>query len=138
MKNYLFLFLLFIQLSHFCQNYDLKVTIKNIQEINGFIQIRLYNNAKEIPQVNKEYQRFYFKVTDNKMTYTIKNLKQGNYAIATYHDLNSDKICNRNIIGYPTEDFGFSNNVKLFLAPPTFSSALIELNNNKSIEIALD
>ena len=87
MKNYLFLFLLFNHLSHFCQYYDLEVTIKNIQEIKGFIQIGLYNNAKEFPKVNKEYQRFYFKVTDLRPAQTYLELisEAGNIAFKDGH-----------------------------------------------------
>ncbi|MDG2370161.1 MAG: DUF2141 domain-containing protein [Flavobacteriales bacterium] len=120
------------------QNYDIEVSIKNIKNINGYIQIGLYNDPNEFPKVDKEFKRYYFKVSSTNMTYTIKDLSKGKYAIATYHDENSDKKCNRNMIGYPTEDFGFSNNIKVFLTAPSFDQALIELNDNKKLEIYLD
>ena len=120
------------------QFYDLKVTITNIKNIKGYIQIGLYNDPNEFPKVDREFKRYYFKVTSKTMTYTIKSIKNGNYAIATYHDGNSDKKCNRNLIGYPTEDYGFSNNVKVFISAPSFNDALIKLNKNKSIEISID
>ena len=132
-----FLFLVVIMPLH-AQNYDISVTIQNIKEIKGHIQIGLYNNPEEFPKVGKEYKRFYFKVDSHRMTYRIPNLNKGKYAIATYHDINSDKECNTNFFGYPTEDFGFSNNVKIFIAPPSFNSALIELDSNTSIEIEID
>ena len=120
------------------QKYDIEVTIKNIKNINGYIQIGLYNNSKEFPKVDKEFKRYYFKVNSTQMTYTLKDLSKGKYAIATYHDVNSDAKCNRNMIGYPTEDFGFSNNIKVFLTAPSFNEALIELNDNKKLEIYID
>jgi uncharacterized protein (DUF2141 family) len=120
------------------QNYDIEVSIKNIKNINGYIQIGLYNDPNVFPKVDKEFKRYYFKVSSTNMTYTIKDLSKGKYAIATYHDENSDKKCNRNMIGYPTEDFGFSNNIKVFLTAPSFDQALIELNDNKKLEIYLD
>ena len=120
------------------QTYNLEITIVNIQEIKGYIQIGLYNNEDEFPKPNREYKSYYFKVTSKTMSYTLKNLIKGDYAIAAYHDENSDKICNRNFIGYPTENYGFSNNVRIFFARPTFKSALIELHNNKSIEISIN
>ena len=120
------------------QIHDLKVTITNIKNIKGYIQIGLYNDPNKFPKVGREYKRYYFKVTSKTMTYTIKSIKNGSYAIATYHDGNSDKKCNRNLIGYPTEDYGFSNNVKVFISAPSFNDALIKLNKNKSIEISID
>ena len=72
------------------------------------------------------------------MNYTIKGLKHGQYALAIFHDLNSDTICNRNIMGIPTEKYGFSNNVRPFLTAPSFEDAAINLNSKKTIIIQLD
>ena len=134
----LVLLLLFSFGSLFSQTYSIDVTIKNIKSIDGYIQIGLYNSPEEFPKVDREFKRYYFKTTASTMKYTLKNLAKGNYAIATYHDKNSDKKCNRNLVGYPTEDFGFSNNVKIFISAPKFEDAKIELNQNQSISISID
>ena len=46
----------------------------------------------------------------------------GIYAIAAYHDADSNRKLNRSFIGYPTEGFGFSNNPNTFLGIPSFGS----------------
>jgi uncharacterized protein (DUF2141 family) len=138
MKLITILFLFLFSSSYKSQCHNLEVTIKNIKNLNGYIQIGLYNNAEEFPKVGKEYKRYYFKVTSKTMKHTIKCINNGRYAVATYHDENSDKKCNRNLIGYPTEDYGFSNNVKVIITAPSFEDALIELNKDKVIEISID
>ena len=44
------------------------------------------------------------------------------YAIAIYHDVNSDHDFNRTIIGMPAEGFGFSNNAPTRVGLPSFES----------------
>jgi uncharacterized protein (DUF2141 family) len=46
----------------------------------------------------------------------------GIYGIAVYHDADGNRHLNRNLIGYPTEGFGFSNNPNTFLGIPAFSA----------------
>ena len=48
------------------------------------------------------------------------------------------KKCNRNFLGIPSEDYGFSNNVMPFLSPPDFEDAMVKLNKNTIIEVKLD
>ncbi|MEO5910876.1 MAG: DUF2141 domain-containing protein, partial [Pelobium sp.] len=68
---------------------------------------------------------------------TIKDLKKGDYAVALYHDLNSDKICNLSFLGIPKEMYGFSNNVKPKLSAPAFSDCKFSVNSNSTISINL-
>ena len=51
----------------------------------------------------------------------------GVYALAAYHDANSNRRFDRTGIGLPAEDFGFSNNPRPFLGMPAFSSVRIRV-----------
>ena len=138
MKIIELIIILFFQANIIAQHSDLNVKITNIKEIKGHIEIGVYNDPELFPKVDKQYKVYYFKVSDNTMNYTIKGLKHGQYALAIFHDLNSDTICNRNFMGIPTEDFGFSNNVRPFLSPPSFEDAKIDLKKNIMINIKLE
>ncbi|MEA3062651.1 MAG: hypothetical protein QOJ94_2432 [Sphingomonadales bacterium] len=48
--------------------------------------------------------------------------KPGIYAIAVYHDANANRKLDRNMIGFPAEAGGFSNNPGTFLGLPSFHS----------------
>ena len=136
MRHLLFIIFFLSSVNVFSQH-DLTVKIPNIPFLKGHMQIGLYNNAKDFPKVGKEYKRFYFKVTNWKMTYTIKNLAKGKYAVAIFYDKNSDKVCNRNFLGIPTEKYGFSNDIKPVLSAPSFEDTKIVLDQDKTIQIKL-
>jgi uncharacterized protein (DUF2141 family) len=47
----------------------------------------------------------------------------GRYALVALHDENSNHKLDRNMFNIPKEGFGFSNNPKVFLSPPSFDTA---------------
>jgi uncharacterized protein (DUF2141 family) len=119
------------------QKVDLTVVITNINIAKGKIQIGLYNKKDTYPIPGREYKVIYVKVDQKEFKHTIKDLPAGEYAIALYHDKNSDGECNKNLIGVPTESYGFSNNVKPFLSAPSFGETKFKLYKNSSIYIKL-
>jgi uncharacterized protein (DUF2141 family) len=50
-------------------------------------------------------------------------IEPGTYAIAVYHDENSNGKLDSNFIGIPREGVGFSNNAKGHMGPPKFDAA---------------
>jgi len=65
----------------------------------------------------------------------IKNLKEGRYAVRFYHDENQNQVMETNLLGKPTEGYGFSNNVTGRFGPPSFEKWLFELKNDKTISL---
>ena len=64
-------------------------------------------------------------------------VENGNYAVKIYIDKNSNQKFDTNFFGFPTEQFGFSNDVIGIIGPPSFEKASFLVNNNKSIEIKM-
>jgi uncharacterized protein (DUF2141 family) len=50
------------------------------------------------------------------------------YAVALFHDENSDGHLNTNALGIPTEGYGFSNNPTLYLGPPSLDRVRFALH----------
>ena len=75
---------------------------------------------------------FYFQLIN------VKNLEEGYYGIAIYHDENSNDEFDK-FLGIPQEKYGFSNDAKVFLGPPSYDDASFKLNKNeiKKIKIKL-
>ncbi|WP_394347742.1 DUF2141 domain-containing protein [Mangrovivirga cuniculi] len=71
---------------------------------------------------------------------TVKfSLPPGEYAVATYHDIDKNGKMNKNIIGIPKEPYGFSNNFTLKISAPKFKDCKFEIKPGEitSIEIEL-
>jgi uncharacterized protein (DUF2141 family) len=57
----------------------------------------------------------------------LKDLPEGTYAFAVYHDANSNGKMDKNMVGMPTEDYAFSNNAMGKMGPPSYDSAKFAL-----------
>jgi uncharacterized protein (DUF2141 family) len=66
-------------------------------------------------------------------------LAPGTYALAVIHDANSNGDIDLNIFGIPTEAWGFSNDAKGTLGPPSFDAAAVTVGVQPTrIEITLN
>lgn len=62
----------------------------------------------------------------------VSDLKVGTYAIALLHDNNYDGKMNKTLFGLPKEGYGFSNNARGRLGPPTFDDASFTLTEGET------
>ena len=113
------------------------VSVTNLKVQKGIMEISLYNKPETYPIEGKEYRKIREAVTGPELKCVFKDLPPGEYAVALYHDENCDGKCNVNIIGYPKEGFGFSNNVKPFLTAPSFRNAKFNLPAGKIVALSI-
>ena len=62
-------------------------------------------------------------------TITFRELPPGHYAIIAFHDENDNGVLDENVMGVPSEGYGFSNDAQGFLSAPSFGAATITLRN---------
>jgi uncharacterized protein (DUF2141 family) len=116
---------------------SLTITIPNVSNDQGLIQVGLFNEKEHFPKEGKEFMLIIQPAEAPVFVHTVENLVPGDYAIALMHDENADGICNLNFFGIPKEGYGFSNNVKPRLSSPSFESARISLTDDQEIIINL-
>ena len=119
------------------QTYSLEITVTNIKVIKGEITLRLFNDEKFFPKEGQEFRTASIPVNGNIVKYTFTGLPAGEYAVALFHDKNSDGVCNRNFLGKSKEGYGFSRNCKPKFSAPDFNDCKILLNRNLNITIEL-
>jgi uncharacterized protein (DUF2141 family) len=116
---------------------DLSVNIPNIKGNKGVIVIAVYSSREKFPKVGMEYRVIRFPANAAGSTFRMKDIKPGEYAVAMYHDENSDGVCNLNFLGIPKEGYGFSNNVRPVFSAPSFEDCKIKLTGDTHITVQL-
>ncbi len=119
------------------QNMKLAVVVSNIKVIKGKVEIALYNRAETFPKNNKEIKSKRITVKTDSVHCTFL-VNKGYYAVALYHDENSNNICDANRLGIPTESFAFSKDIRPFLSAPSFTKTKFLVKNDTIIYIRLD
>ncbi|MCK5781532.1 MAG: DUF2141 domain-containing protein [Flavobacteriales bacterium] len=137
MKYLLLICFAISSLNGYSQSYDLKIEIRNIKELKGNIFVSIYNKSDDFPKKGKHYQNNTTPANNYSETIFFKNLPVGDYAVALFHDRNSDDKLNKNLFGLPKEGYGFSNNCKPIFSAPSFKCTKFNLSSDKSIIIEL-
>jgi uncharacterized protein (DUF2141 family) len=98
----------------------LQIEVANIRDTRGAIRIGIYNNAADFPDEKKVFLNRVLTPQKGTMTLEIPDLPHGDYAIAIYHDLNGNGRLDKNMLGVPTEPYGFSGSAKGKWSAPRF------------------
>ncbi len=111
----------------------LEVQINNIKKAKGQIMLAVYNSADDFLSPN------YFRTAVEKVaqegviSVQISDLAFGSYAISVFHDLNSNENLDTNLLGIPSEPYGFSNDARGLFGPPDYEKARFDFEKNGQI-----
>ena len=111
----------------------------------GILNLGIYNNAEAYDQsVNGEErsEKGVFSGIDSYIELKeshefIINLPEGTYAIALFIDANENLKIDKNFLGIPKEQYGFSNNAMGKLSGPSFEQAKFQVKGNAVQNIKL-
>ncbi|AUC84663.1 hypothetical protein CW731_04850 [Polaribacter sp. ALD11] len=135
--NNIFLYITFLTTIFSTNHPQLTINISNIEKVAGKIVIGVFSTKKSFLKEGKSFKEYIIDVNDNSVSFVIKDLSKGDYAISLYHDANSDNVCNRNFFGIPKEGYGFSKNFKPKLSAPKYKDCKFLLENNIILDIKL-
>ena len=115
------------------------------QKKAGTLMLAIYNSAEAFEgSVVKEKRsevgvfkglELYLKPQDSTQLNT--EIPDGEYAIAFFIDANGNKKLDKNFLGIPKEQYGFSNNAMGTLSAPTFKQAKFSVAGNTIQNIRL-
>ena len=117
---------------------EIRILVSNIEEKRGTIHYGVYNNPELFPDDSGKILGGFEEVSKViKDGLLIDDLEESNYAIAIFHDKNSnDKF--DTFFSIPKEKFGFSKNARVFLGPPKFEDASFFVEQNSTVEIMIE
>ena len=117
---------------------EIRILVSNIEEKRGTIHYGVYNNPKLFPDESGKILGGYeevSKVIENGLV--IDELEESNYAIAIFHDKNSNNKFDT-FFAVPQERYGFSNNAPVFFGPPSFEEASFFVKDEEMVKIEIN
>ena len=115
---------------------DLKVTVSALRSTEGTVHISLYNSAEAFPKLGRMLEEKV--VPASAAVTTFSGIEPGTYAVAVYHDENSNNKFDQGLFGIPLEGYAFSRDAQVFLGPPPFADAAFDVEaNGRAITIAM-
>ena len=114
---------------------DLKMVVNGLANDDGQIKFDLDNSSDTFkPKENAKpsFAKGRSPIKDKRVEYIFKDIPCGEYAIKFYHDANMNQILDKNFLGIPKEEYGFSN-CKGCTLPPSFEKAKFLFNKEHPI-----
>lgn len=104
---------------------DLTVQLQGVENTNGKLMIAVYQGAAGFLKQEHAIAAVILDAARAGQGITLRDLPAGDYAAAVFHDADGNGKMNTNLIGIPTEGFGFSNNARGTMGPPEFAAAAV-------------
>ena len=109
---------------------DLEVRIDGLRSAEGHVHVALHQRLEDVdfPDGAGVVAASFRAAVAGSMRLVFADLPPGNYAVAAFHDADGDGELTRNVLGMPTEGYGFSNGARGFMGPPSFDDAAVAVD----------
>lgn len=126
-------------LAPLAQAADLDVTVTDVKTAGGRMMVALQSEASWVGKAAPVAAQAVAVTATGSVHLRFSGVPAGSYAISLMHDANGNGELDRNMIGVPTEGYGFSNNPQV-MGKPGFEQARFSLDEQtpaQSITIQL-
>lgn len=108
------------------------VKVLNIRNRNGTVDCALFDSPAGFPRefLHSAQNVMVIKIRNTAARCDFEAIPPGSYALAVIHDQNSNGKLDTNLVGMPTEGYGFSNDAKAPIGTPSFSAAAFPYNGH--------
>jgi uncharacterized protein (DUF2141 family) len=118
---------------------NLMVVIRGVLTDTGNICIALCADEQEWEHKKLPCRTAVVQVKKGQAEHIFKDIPYGEYALKAFHDENKNEQLDKNALGSPVEEYGFSQNARGRFGPPSFKSALFQFNHNHTrLEILVE
>ena len=113
------------------QKQSIEVTIKGLKtDIKGNLRIGVFRK-NGFPNAGSAIAGKIIPVTHAEMTVKIELNSTGKFALAVVQDQDKNGKLSTNLVGYPTEPYGFSNNKFGKFGPPDFEEVAFQIDQGE-------
>jgi len=117
---------------------ELEILVDNIDSREGRLMVAVFDDSDDFPASQQRVAQAMVPAAPGGSRLVISGLVEGRYAVAVNHDRNGNGAQDRNLIGVPSEPYGFSNDARGFAGPPSFEAAAFEVKGPRTtVRIAL-
>jgi uncharacterized protein (DUF2141 family) len=111
---------------------DLTVNVQGVRSSDGTVRIALYDGDQGFPKKGKPVAVQAQNAASGNLVFVFPGLQPGSYAVTLFHDENGNEELDSNLFGIPTEGYGFSNDARGSMGPPSFTDAAIVIGSSNA------
>ncbi len=101
-------------------------------EISAGIFVR-----ENFPKVGKQLVGQEKPVAGKTLQLIFEKVPVGEYGVVAFQDIDKNKDLKTNLVGFPREPIGFSNDAKIKFGPPDFNDAKVKVDEGKTLTLTI-
>ena len=114
------------------------VRLTGFEHDTNTVKLCVCRSEDECADTEMGYRTAAASIRDKKAVWVFEDMPYGKYGIKAFHDENGNNRLDTNLVGKPTERYGFSNNADGRYGPPPFSATAFTLSSPETaLEIRL-
>lgn len=117
---------------------ELTISIANIEDQEGHLMIAVLASESAFNGESPATLSVLLPVNTTQVSFSTDALVPGEYAARVMHDQNGNGEMDSNLVGMPTEPWGFSNNAIGNFGPPAWNDVRFTLDEATTISIDLN
>jgi len=106
---------------------DLVIEVREVRSDAGHVYIAVHTprEGAKFPYPDGMFAAIRQQARAGDMRFRLGDLPPGRYAVNAFHDENGNGDLDTNVLGIPTEGFGFANDPPSTFGPPEFEEAAV-------------
>jgi uncharacterized protein (DUF2141 family) len=115
------------------------VVVSGLRDNQGGVGCSLFNGPDGFPRKKAKAVRAIWTEKHNRTAVcNFLGVPAGTYAVTVLYDSNMSGKMDFNLVGLPTKGYGFSNDAKAALSPPSFKAASFSYSGEGSLPVPIN
>ncbi|MBT79635.1 MAG: hypothetical protein CL587_04505 [Alteromonadaceae bacterium] len=116
---------------------NIDITFSDLSHQSGQLYVALYNSSSAMKS-RQHFQSQIITVYKGSQKTVFADVPEGQYGVMVFQDLDGNNTLNSNLLGIPTEPYGFSTNPHV-MGPPSFDDIAFAVTEaNVSLTITME
>jgi uncharacterized protein (DUF2141 family) len=118
--------------------YTLTVYIEGLRNSTGTIDMLVFDQSQGWPdEIPYSLRKFEVPAVEGNMTMKVPDLPAGDYAVIVVHDENLNRRIDKDWRGVPIEQWGMSNNPRVYMSTPAFHRAKFHMQGDMEVHVPM-
>ena len=116
---------------------DLAVEIREVRSADGrlFVAVHGLETKDTFPSGADKVASLQRRAHAGTVRFVLQDLRPGRYAVSAFHDENDNGDLDTNLVGIPSEGYGFANDPNSTFGPPKFEAAAVDVGEERAVAV---
>lgn len=114
---------------------DLAIEVRGIRSGDGHLYVAVHapESKATFPAETGTFAAIQQRAHAGTLRFVLRDLPSGRYAVNAYHDENGNGELDTNLVGIPSEGYGFANDPNTSFGPAEFDAAAVDVGDADAV-----